>query len=237
MALDYIFSGNPPKSVPVQTSLGVDIVTSTLYVSKAATGQWIAITGGGGSGTVTQVNTAGIATGGGFTTSGTITVAGSGNTTTAATANANLAGAGSGLVATTDGSGNVQSSGTALSSLAPLASPTFTGTVTTGKSLSTPTTVTFSATPTFDASTSNNFKITLTGNVTSSTLSNATAGQILVFEIIQDGVGSRTFVWPSNVKNGMSITGQAGAANEVSVQIFYYDGTNAYALSPGLVFP
>ena len=41
----------------------------------------------------------------------------SGNTTTAASANANLAGAATGIVVTTDGSGNVQSSGTAISSI------------------------------------------------------------------------------------------------------------------------
>ena len=71
----------------------------------------------GGSGTVTSVATAGIATGGPVTTTGTVTVAGSGNTTTAATAAANLAGAATGNVATTDGSGNVQSGGTLLSAL------------------------------------------------------------------------------------------------------------------------
>ena len=84
--------------------------------------------GGGGSGTVTSVGTAGIATGGPITTSGTVTVAGSGNTTTAATADSNVHTAPAGDVVTTDGSGNVQDSGTLLSSLAPLASPTFTGT-------------------------------------------------------------------------------------------------------------
>jgi hypothetical protein len=99
------------------------------------------------------------------------------------------------------------------------------------------TTVSFSAAPTFNASGSNNFKITLTGNVTSSTLSNATAGQVIVFEIVQDGTGGRTFVWPTNVLNHMSITGQAGAANETSVQAFFYDGSNAYAISPGMVYP
>src|SRR5580658_5076187 len=39
------------------------------------------------------------------------------------------------------------------------------------------TTVTYSATPTFNAALSSGFQITLSGNVTSSTLSNATAGQ------------------------------------------------------------
>ncbi|HEY3771320.1 MAG TPA: hypothetical protein VGN44_21785 [Candidatus Angelobacter sp.] len=44
-------------------------------------------------------------------------------------------------------------------------------------------TVTFAATPAFDASINSMFKLTLTGNVTSSTLSNAIAGEQLSFEI------------------------------------------------------
>lgn len=98
--------------------------------------------------------------------------------------------------------------------------------------------VAYVAAPAFPASaTVGSFKITLTGNVTSSTLTGATAGQLIVFEIIQDATGGRTFVWPTNVKNAMSITGQAAGANEVSTQMFYYDGTNAYAVGPGLVSP
>ncbi|HET9165112.1 MAG TPA: hypothetical protein VFP11_03880 [Candidatus Angelobacter sp.] len=45
------------------------------------------------------------------------------------------------------------------------------------------TTVAFSATPIFDASTAASFKLTLTGNVTSSTLTNAVAGEPISFEI------------------------------------------------------
>lgn len=92
-------------------------------------------------------------------------------------------------------------------------------------------TVTFSATPTFDASKGNTQKITLTGNVTSSTLSNAAAGQFLYFEICQDATGSRTFVWPSNVKGGMTI---GSTASKCSAQSFIFDGTSAYAVSPGV---
>jgi hypothetical protein len=90
--------------------------------------------------------------------------------------------------------------------------------------------VTFSATPNFDANQGNTQKITLTGNVTSSTLSDATAGETLNFAICQDGSGSHTFVWPSNVKGGMTI---GSAASSCSVQSFVFDGTNAYALGPG----
>jgi hypothetical protein len=92
-------------------------------------------------------------------------------------------------------------------------------------------TVAFSATPTFDASLGNTQKITLTGNVTSSTLSNASAGQWLYFLICQDSTGARTFAWPANVKGGMTI---GSAASTCSAQSFVFDGTNAYAVSPGV---
>jgi trimeric autotransporter adhesin len=70
-----------------------------------------------GSGTVTSVATAGIATGGPITTTGTVTVVGSGTTTTAATADTNVASAPSGDVIIADGSGNVEDSGVLLSTL------------------------------------------------------------------------------------------------------------------------
>lgn len=92
-------------------------------------------------------------------------------------------------------------------------------------------TVTFSATPTFDASLGNTQKMTLTGNVTSSTLSDATAGEHIDFIICQDATGSRTFVWPTNLKGGMTI---GATASKCSAQSFIFDGTNAYALSPGV---
>lgn len=88
------------------------------------------------------------------------------------------------------------------------------------------TTVTFSATPTFDASVTNTFALTLTGNVTSSTLSNATAGQSLTFILCQDATGSRTFAWPVNVIGAGTII---PTASKCSMQSFKYDGTNAYA--------
>jgi len=95
-----------------------------------------------------------------------------------------------------------------------------------------PVTVPFSATPTFNAATSNSFIITLTGNVTSSTLTGATAGQIITLQIIEDGTGGRTFAYPPNVKGGMSIS---TAANAVNTQSFWFDGTNAFALAPGTI--
>jgi len=67
--------------------------------------------------------------------------------------------------------------------------------------------------------------------VTSSTLSNATTGQQLDFLICQDGTGSRTFVWPTNVLGGMTI---GSTLSKCSAQNFIFDGTNAYALSAGV---
>src|SRR3954452_7381097 len=95
--------------------------------------------------------------------------------------------------------------------------------------LGTLTTVAFSATPTFDASTAASFKLTLTGNVTSSTLSNAVAGEPISFEICQDGVGNRTFVPPANVLNMGTIVSTASAC---STQEFWFDGSNAVSAGP-----
>lgn len=55
--------------------------------------------------------------------------------------------------------------------------------------------VPFSATPVFDASQGNTFAITLTGNVTSSSLVNMSNGQIVNFIIHQDATGGRTMAW------------------------------------------
>lgn len=95
-----------------------------------------------------------------------------------------------------------------------------------------PQTVAFSATPAFDYNSSNAFFITLTGNVTSSTFVNGVAGQMFLLKIIQDGTGAHTFVYPTNVKGGMTVS---PTANSINTQLFFFDGTNAYAIAPGTV--
>lgn len=57
------------------------------------------------------------------------------------------------------------------------------------------TTTTFGATTTFDFNTFINTAVTLTGNITTQTLSNVTAGKGGSITFIQDGTGSRTTVW------------------------------------------
>ncbi len=91
--------------------------------------------------------------------------------------------------------------------------------------------LTFSATPAFNMLLGNVQKITLTANVTSSTATNLIAGQRTTFLICQDATGSRTFVWPTNVKGGMTV---GSTLSTCSAQGFQSDGTNLYALAAGV---
>jgi hypothetical protein len=62
--------------------------------------------------------------------------------------------------------------------------------------------VTYSATPVFDATLGTVLTITLTGNVTSSSIAYGSAppdGQQVYIRIVQDAVGGRTFTLPSDV--------------------------------------
>jgi hypothetical protein len=68
------------------------------------------------------------------------------------------------------------------------------------------TTTTFGATTTFDFSTFINTAVTLTGNITTQTLTNVTAGKAGTIAFIQDGTGSRTTVWNSNFKFAGGVT-------------------------------
>jgi hypothetical protein len=92
--------------------------------------------------------------------------------------------------------------------------------------------VAFSTTPAFAYGNGvNTFEITLTGNVSSSSVSGAVAGQSANFIICQDGTGSRTFTWPASFHGAMTIGSTASKCNG---QSFAYDGTNYYAMSSGV---
>ena len=89
----------------------------------------------------------------------------------------------------------------------------------------------FSASPVINATQGLQFKIVLTGNVTSSTFVNGASGPtIIVVRIVQDSVGGHTLVWPSNMHN----TGTPNTdANSVSTQLFAVDTDgSATATSP-----
>lgn len=89
--------------------------------------------------------------------------------------------------------------------------------------------VPFSTTPTFDASQGSVLEITLTGNVTSSTFANATAGQTISIILCQDSVGGHTFVPPVNVQ--WSTVGTT-TPSYCAAEQFAFDGTTAYYLGP-----
>jgi hypothetical protein len=94
------------------------------------------------------------------------------------------------------------------------------------------TVVAFNTTLTFqDASQNQLFTLTLTGNASSLPLTaiGVSPPGIITWQITQDAVGNRTFAWPSNVIGGCTI---AGGANQVSTQMFIWNGTNATAIGP-----
>lgn len=80
------------------------------------------------------------------------------------------------------------------------------------------TVTTFGATTTFDFSTFINTAVTLTGNITTQTLSNVPAGKAGTITFIQDGTGSRTTVWNSIFKFSAGVVPVLStAANAIDV--------------------
>ena len=110
---------------------------------------------------------------------------------------------------------------TGCATYAPMAAPSFTTQATAPKFIgviSSETDISFSATPTFPA-TANLIYMSLTGNVTSSTLAPGANGQSMTFVLCQDATGSHTFVWPANVRGGMTL---GATASKCSSQMFTY---------------
>jgi hypothetical protein len=90
--------------------------------------------------------------------------------------------------------------------------------------------VTFSAMPEFDLSLGSQQTITLTGDVTSSTLVTANgAPTMFVMRIQQDGTGGHLFAWPTNFDNAGAVN---TVANSTSVQVFAVD-SNGRATAAG----
>jgi hypothetical protein len=100
----------------------------------------------------------------------------------------------------------------ALALLAPLASPALTGTATavnvtmSGRLAVTPDALTDAATIATDASLGNHFRVTLGGNRTLGNPTNAVDGQKIMWEIKQDGTGTRTLTLDTKFALGTDIT-------------------------------
>jgi hypothetical protein len=96
--------------------------------------------------------------------------------------------------------------------------------------------VTFSSTPVFAASSYGYFTMTLSGNVASSTITGATTGQTIAFQICQNGTGQVvnsqttgfTFAWPSTYPNAPTIN---SALNACTVVTAFYNGSNWVTIS------
>lgn len=89
-------------------------------------------------------------------------------------------------------------------------------------------TVPYSATPTFDASRANGFRIDLGGNVNGSFIINGTPGQIVTFFIVSRSPGNFSFAWPGNVQNAGNV--QTQSIGNLFTQSFITDGGNWFAM-------
>jgi hypothetical protein len=131
---------------------------------------------------------------------------------------------------------------------APLASPTFTGTVTTSTIntgalsatsvttpiyASTPQVLTDGATISWNPTLGLNASVTLAGNRTLSFTSTPAAGSYGTLVVTQDATGGRTITLPSTTNKVLGSTSGTSialstTANAKDILNFYYDGTNCY---------
>lgn len=101
----------------------------------------------------------------------------------------------------------------------------------TGQFSSTKQTLTYGTTTTWNWNSGTNAEVTLTGNITTFTISNAVAGTTATIRMIQDGTGSRTTVLPGSskvVNGGAGVITLSTAASSIDLLTVYYDGTNYY---------
>jgi hypothetical protein len=121
----------------------------------------------------------------------------------------------------------------AINSKAPLASPTFTGTVTAPIYATTPQVLTAGSTIIWNPSLGLNASVTLDQNSTLSFSTTPPAGSYGALVITQDATGSRTITLPSITNKVLGSTSSttialSTAANAKDILNFYYDGTNCY---------
>lgn len=76
---------------------------------------------------------------------------------------------------------------------------------------------------TINAAACSDFTVTMTGNVTSSTVTNAIIGQQITISACQDVIGGHTFAWPTSFTRPPTIDLTASACTNV---MFFFDGIN-----------
>lgn len=177
-----------PFSVRDQDKPGIDLgmwdENGNITVPGSVTANGVVLTGGGGGGggTVTSVTAA----------DSTITATGTSTVTIAVNAIPES---------------KVTNLVSDLALKAPLASPAFTGNISSaGTLVLTPDTITYAASITPDCSLSNYFRVTLTGALTINAPINPVDGQKITFELIQDATGSRLVTLNAAFGFGSQIT-------------------------------
>jgi hypothetical protein len=95
---------------------------------------------------------------------------------------------------------------------------------------------TFNATSTWSLSNGVNRHVTLTGNISSLSITNIVAGMNVVITVIQGSGGSHTISWPGNVKwtGGVAPTLTTAASSVDVITLHSFDGSNLYATSVSL---
>ena len=116
---------------------------------------------------------------------------------------------------------------------APIASPTFTGTVTAPIYASTPQALTDAATISWNPANGLNASVTLGGNRTLSFSATPAVGSYGTLVVSQDATGGRTITLPTTSNKVLGSTSTttialSSAANAKDILNFYYDGTNCY---------
>ncbi len=175
---------------------------------------------------------------------------GYGDAASASSSTANLATGVTGTLAIANGGTGATTAAAALTNLgaAPVASPTFTGTVTTGVInsgalsatsvntpiyASTPQALTDGATITWNPALGLNASVTLGGNRTLSFTTTPPAGAYGTLVVTQDGTGNRSITLPTTANKVLGSTSTttialSTAANAKDILNFYYDGTNCF---------
>lgn len=93
-------------------------------------------------------------------------------------------------------------------------------------------TVPYSATPIFPATSYSNFAITLSANVTSSTLTGGVVGQVVTIDVCENATGTWTFIWPTNLLNAPPVSASASSCTGVAA---VFNGTNWLTVSSSSV--
>ena len=140
-----------------------------------------------------------------------------------------------GTVALANGGTGATTASAALTALgaAPIASPTFTGTLTAPIYASAPQNLTDAATISWNPTSGLNANVTLGGNRTLSLSPAPASGSYGTLVITQDGTGGRTLTLPSGTNKVLGSTSTtsvalSSAANAKDILNFYFDGTTYY---------